>query len=500
MKACAMQTLAWTSARSIQNSPRGCGMFSKPARSDKGWVAGGRSRPRIRIIGLAAAIAILAAWPAAPRWALACNTPVYRYAMYNWRSAPFFVFYFHEGEVADEDRAVNQTIAGLTENLPPQANLKIELVNVSDQKQIDRLPEFVVQAWKSHQGGQLPAHVVVSPWGAPIFAGRLNTASAASLIDSPARQRLGELLTEGHAAVMILLTCPDEDENKKAEQVLAELCKRAGAGEIPVELGLPLQVPGAAPGETGPPDAGDPNRLQIAVLKVERKDPAEEFFVRILMAVEPDLEEYAGQPMIFAGYGRGRTMEPYIGKGITPDNLVDVAAFLAGACSCLVKEQNPGVDLLVKWDWEATADELAQNDPSLNSSPYGLFGYSEIPVDAAAQTASDIGKPQPAGEAAGGTVGGSASPVASPDAPPADALAGPPGSGEQLAAAASDPGRADPAGPPVSQAPAMSDDFDRGPAGSGSYTKSRLWTYGLGMGAIAAGVVLAGWVLLLRRP
>ncbi|MDD4787712.1 MAG: hypothetical protein PHO07_11095, partial [Pirellulales bacterium] len=207
-------------------------MFSKPARSDKGWVAGGRSRPRIRIIGLAAAIAILAAWPAAPRWALACNTPVYRYAMYNWRSAPFFVFYFHEGEVADEDRAVNQTIAGLTENLPPQANLKIELVNVSDQKQIDRLPEFVVQAWKSHQGGQLPAHVVVSPWGAPIFAGRLNTASAASLIDSPARQRLGELLTEGHAAVMILLTCPDEDENKKAEQVLAELCKRAGAGEI----------------------------------------------------------------------------------------------------------------------------------------------------------------------------------------------------------------------------------------------------------------------------
>ena len=475
-------------------------MFSKLARSDEGWVAVERSRTRIRTIGLAGATMMLAVLAATPRLALACNTPVFRYAMYNWRSAPFFVFYFHDGKVADEDGAVNQAIATLTENLPSQANLKIELVNASDKKQVDRLPEFVVEAWKSHQGGRLPAHVVVSPWGAPIFAGRLDAASTANLIDSPARQRFGQLLAEGNAAVMILLTCPNEDENKKAEQALAELCKRASAGEIPVEQGLPLEAPGAAAGETAPQDAADPNKLQIAVLKVERKDPAEEFFVRALMAVEPDLQEYANQPMIFPGYGRGRTMEPYIGKGITPDNLVEVVSFLAGACSCLVKEQNPGVDLLVKWDWEATADELAKNDPSLSSSPYGLFGYNEMPADPAAQAVADQGRSQQTGEAAGGAVGGSANLVASADAPAADAPASPAGSGEKLAAAANDPGTADPAGQPQSQTPAISRDFDRGPENSGSYTKSRLWTYGLGMGAIAAGVLLAGLVLLLRRP
>ncbi len=188
-------------------------------------------------------------------------------------------------------------------------------------------------------------------------------------------------------------------------------------------------------------------------------------------------------------------MEPYIGKGITPDNLVEVVSFLAGACSCLVKEQNPGVDLLVKWDWEATADELAKNDPSLSSSPYGLFGYSEMPADPAAQAVADQGQPQPTGKAAAGAANGSASSDA-----PGDPPASPAGSGEKLAAAANDPGTAEPAGQPESQTPAVSRDFNPGPAGSGSYTKSRLWTYGLGMGAIAAGVLLAGLVLLLRRP
>ncbi len=40
-----------------------------------------------------------------------------------------------------------------------------------------------------------------------------------------------------------------------------------------------------------------------------------------------------------------------MGAGINADNLRESAAFVTGACSCQVKEQNPGFDLLLNADW-----------------------------------------------------------------------------------------------------------------------------------------------------
>ncbi len=45
--------------------------------------------------------------------ATACNTPVFRYAMYNWPTAPYYLFYFHYGQIADEDKAINKKIDAL---------------------------------------------------------------------------------------------------------------------------------------------------------------------------------------------------------------------------------------------------------------------------------------------------------------------------------------------------------------------------------------------------
>src|SRR5205814_1402276 len=45
------------------------------------------------------------------------------------------------------------------------------------------------------------------------------------------------------------------------------------------------------------------------------------------------------------------------GREITAGNLEDAAKFLAGPCSCQVKELNPGVDLLMGADWESVVEE-----------------------------------------------------------------------------------------------------------------------------------------------
>ncbi len=444
---------------------------------------------------------------------LACNTPVYRYAMYNWQTAPYIVFYFYEGEIPEADQEVHKSFQKLTEEFPPQANVRFEPIDVADAKKMETLPEFVVEAWKAYEDGRKPAYLVFSPFRAHIYSGQLDAQSAAKLVDSPARQKLGQLLEEGNAAVMILVTCPDEEQNKKAEEALAGLCKLADAGEIPVELELPpMGLPGQSEGDepASDADAPDPKKLGITVLKVDRNDPAEQFFVRMLMAIEDDLKEYADQPMIFAGYGRGRAMEPYIGKGITIENLVDVVAFLAGACSCMVKEQNPGADLLLKWDWEKTANKMAENDPSLDYGPSGSQGYSEFPAepamteagtsDASAETAG--GKetqPQPA---TGAEVALAASSTNDP-APTAEVVAAAaPSASERASAEAKDePTGSAPTVAELDQTQSPSGPASQGssaPAG-GSFFGRRMITYSIGFGAIALGVVLAGLALVIRR-
>ena len=46
-------------------------------------------------------------------------------------------------------------------------------------------------------------------------------------------------------------------------------------------------------------------------------------------------------------------MPPLIGDGITEDNVLDYTYYICGPCSCQIKYQNPGMDLLVSRDWYA---------------------------------------------------------------------------------------------------------------------------------------------------
>ena len=46
-------------------------------------------------------------------------------------------------------------------------------------------------------------------------------------------------------------------------------------------------------------------------------------------------------------------LPPLIGKGINARMIDQIAGFVTGACSCQVKAQNPGTDLLIQKDWDA---------------------------------------------------------------------------------------------------------------------------------------------------
>lgn len=434
---------------------------------------------------------------AGPSTAGACNTPVFRYAMYNWPAAPYYVFYFHHGQPDKEDEAVNKMLDELYEADPP-ANVALSVVDVSDKKQFEPLPEVVKKAYQSHADGRQPCHVVFSSWGVKQSVGRLDAKTVKAMIDSPVRKRLGELFHKGNAAVLLILTGPDQQANQRAEKVAGDVVQKAAA-EIPVGGGDdfgPPQFPPQAPGDDTPaeeqPDDAD-ETLKLAVLKVARSDPTEKWLVDMLLSIEPDLreEKFAKEPMIFAVYGRGRAMPPYVGKGITTENLIDCVAFLSGPCSCMIKDQNPGMDLLMHWDWDATAEVMAANDKSFDSGP---FGYREYSVD---DTGTETESP--------------AAEETAPEAPPAGnnpSEAPVPQDNGPQAAATSEPGpknldsrrveQARPEVPKTAEAPDDVADGSQSRPATGSFAAGQVWKLGLGL-AVGAVVVLAIGMVLIGR-
>ncbi len=117
---------------------------------------------------------------------------------------------------------------------------------------------------------------------------------------------------------------------------------------------------------------------EVGLVKVDRDDVAEAWLVRCLLALASDLKA-SEEPILFMTYGRGRAMFSSLGKGIHPDNLVQDVQFITGACSCTVKEQNPGVDLIVQYDWEAAATALAQKFGAEEGSRYHFGGDTLFP-------------------------------------------------------------------------------------------------------------------------
>ena len=306
-------------------------------------------------------------------WAVACDTPVYRYAMYRWQPAPYEVYFFHREAADGEDKKVQAAIEAIQRDKKAPANVVYLPVDLNEDKDLVGVPPDVKQAWLAKADRPVPSYMFVSPMGAELYTGRLDSEGLAALIDSPARQKFSKLLEKGNAGVFVLIDGKDSTATDAAEQVLGELILDVEKGKVNLYQG-PADafgdVPDVGPGaekdaeEKKSEDSADKKtdepKHEVGLLRISRNDPREAWLVRMLMGVEPDLHEFVDQPMVFAIYGRGRALPPYIGKGISRDNMLECLYFVTGACSCTVKEQNPGIDLLVRYDWETASANMAE--------------------------------------------------------------------------------------------------------------------------------------------
>jgi len=435
-------------------------------------------------LGLAMAWAVIAL----PAWA--CDTPVYRYAMYRWMPAPYEVYYFHRGQPAKADEAVNALFAEDSKSTSV-ANVIFTAVDLARKDALDALPGPVKKAWQARANTPLPAYAIWTPWGEEVFAGKLDAAAARAMIESPLRSQIAKLLDQGHGIVLLVVNGSDAKENARVESATKQVIAKAASGEIGADPSTPPPEPGQK--ASGDGDAAPkPPALRLAFEKLDRTNANERWLLRMLMAMEPGLEKHAAEPMLFAVYGRGRVMPPGIGKEVTAETLFSLVSFLAGQCSCTVKDQNPGLDLLVKWDWEATAEKFAQEDEAfVKSQPL----YREVAADGPEMT------PAPDASSKETAPGGVATPKKAGEPPKA--------AGAQKSSVA---GSTPPALPPSPAAPEVKHDSPGqspmagqvfaptpGDRPTESFVARQAWGIGLGLAAMAAVVVAAGFLLVRKR-
>lgn len=273
----------------------------------------------------------------------ACNIPVFRFALERWRADSCELIVFFEQPLSPADETLISELELSSTLKGGHANLNVLRVDVSQTK--DQELQDLWVATKQKTNLILPAAVVRSLKGKGQainhWHGSLQELKAASLLSSPARSELLRRLQEGDSVVWLMIQSSEEKRNKAARDTLNTQCK-----QLPKSIQLPEGI--GLPGSELYSEI--PLLLQFSVLEIAPDDPAEQYLIRQISGLKFDAFRN-GDPLIVPVFGRGRALEVIPADQLNADLIHELTEFLCGACSCQVKEQNPGFDLLLMTDW-----------------------------------------------------------------------------------------------------------------------------------------------------
>jgi len=295
--------------------------------------------------------------------AYACNVPVFRYAIERWPVSPYQAVIVARAPLTASEAAGLSLLEKATTPAKGILNLSILRFTPNELAKTDlaeRLPRHDTRGARLHLLFPVSADI-----SAPIWSGPLTEKTSKAIIDSRFRRALVRKILEGNSGVFILLESGNKARDNAAAKALdGHLARLSATLRVP---GGVVDADGAVTG--GAPSDGDPiNQLRSTIplkiaftsVRLPRKG-VDDILVATLTNLEPDLGASSDQPMVFAVYGRGRALVPLIGRGITPENVEDIASFLVGPCSCQIKALNPGVDLLLSHDWDRSV--LGEDEP-----------------------------------------------------------------------------------------------------------------------------------------
>tara|TARA_R110002049_G_scaffold50370_3_gene143043 strand:- start:71306 stop:72373 length:1068 start_codon:yes stop_codon:yes gene_type:complete len=313
---------------------------------------------------------ILASMFVAVSIGVACNIPVFRYALERWKPDATEVLIFHDAPLSQSHKQTLQQLQARTVQHDGDANAKVIQIDIASDLNADNRDVWL--SLSEQDGVSLP-HVLVrtkSGQGRWInhWHGPLEDLPQLGLYDSPARAELGRRLMAGHSVVWLLIGSTNDAKTASAKTLVQSnfesLSERV---KLPEGIGLP--------GSELYADV--PLVVKFSLLEIDPDDPEEQFLVSLLTGVRQQAFE-DGEPLLVPVFGRGRALEVIPASDMTEKLMEELTVFLSGACSCQVKERNPGFDLLINADWDTELFGDDANRPPDRSAEEGRNREPEL--------------------------------------------------------------------------------------------------------------------------
>jgi hypothetical protein len=299
-----------------------------------------------------------------------CSVPVFRYALERWKPDPYKGIFIYRGEITQKDQALLRQLEEAAMNPEYPLNLRIRPVDTKAFSE-EKLRELL----KGPIPEKLPVLAVWYPGemgkATPLWKIELSPAGVKELADSPKRRQLTASLINGESIVWVFVPSGNSQKDEQARAL------------IRMELDTALDTLAKTPFFVLSGSTKKKLTYGFPILTVSRSDPQERFFLDMLMHCESDLFEYKNEAMVFPVFGRGRLLGGLFGEHISKKNIQGVVSYLAAACSCEVKAQHPGMDLLLSAFWDKVVmGELFSDLADANPVPEltGVMPASSNPI------------------------------------------------------------------------------------------------------------------------
>lgn len=254
--------------------------------------------------------------------ACACSLPVFRFALDRWPADTFRLL------VAEEE-AQEPAVSKFLRNFGADSGLNLEIQRTTEG----------------------PSRLLRPPHGdateTTLWKGKVESNWLQSLGEAPAAKELVRRLLAGDSAVWVLV---ESGNSPLDEAAAAALEKRLGY------LQQAIQIPPADPNDlSSRPGPGPELTIRFSLVRIRPAAHAGEdsdALLRAALAGPQSGLASTNQPWFAAVFGRGRVLGAWAAADFGNEQVDEICLFLSGACSCQVKRQNPGWDLLLKVDWE----------------------------------------------------------------------------------------------------------------------------------------------------
>ncbi len=309
-----------------------------------------------------------------------CNIPVFRYALEKWPGDGYIAIVLSEDELKGEGKQAFDFLMKYSMNESYASNLE------SYHFTTETLEKSEVLSWFSESPdlSKGPLLFVFPPRSARIkgavWETPLTLEAVENVLYSPVRNELANEICSGTSGVWVLLESGDAEKDEAAWKVMQE-AKVAINEHMVLPEGVVLSD-GTVTGDGS--IAYDPENelfsdIELKIdFKIKRiRRDADPFFTKTMIDMS-DAGELSNEPLVFTLFGRGRALDPMISEGINEDNLYFSAEYLCGACSCEVKSQNPGYDILMLKNWEAA---ILGEDEEIDFNEFVKVEVLDVPAD-----------------------------------------------------------------------------------------------------------------------